>query len=138
MQDISISSGTAVNTANAWWQNTASWSAVGYSRPYYVSESAAVESPERESAPLFSLMSQRFTIPALRAVAIKGARATPMTFIPQTTTKNRFSILYHILTKPIDVPSFRNIGIAFRSRKSLSLAAERFIGYCMRTKQELK
>lgn len=62
MQDISISSGTDVNTANAWWQNTASWSAVGYSRPYYVSESAAVESPERESAPLFSLMSQRFTI----------------------------------------------------------------------------
>lgn len=51
--DISISSGTDVNTADAWWQNTAPWSAVGYYRPYYVSESAAVESPERESAPPF-------------------------------------------------------------------------------------
>lgn len=85
--DISISSGTDVNTADAWWQNTAPWSAVGYYRPYYVSESAAVESPERESAPpFFSLMSQRVTIPA--------PRATPMTFIPQPTTNNTFSIMF--------------------------------------------
>lgn len=49
-------------------------------------------------------------------------------------------IPYHILTKSIDVPAFRNIGIAFRSRKSLSLAAERFIGYCeqIRVQQEFK
>ena len=49
-------------------------------------------------------------------------------------------IPYHILTKPSDVPAFRNIGIAFRSRKSLSLAAERFIGYCeqVRVQQEFK
>lgn len=49
LQDISISSGTDVNTADAWWQNTAPRSAVGYSRPYYVSESAEVEPPERGS-----------------------------------------------------------------------------------------
>ena len=47
-------------------------------------------------------------------------------------------IPYHILIKPIDVPAFRNIGVAFRNRKSLSLAAERFIWYCIRTQQELK
>lgn len=41
-------------------------------------------------------------------------------------------IPYRILTKPIDVPAFRNIGLAFRSRKSLSLAAERFVEYCGR------
>lgn len=40
-------------------------------------------------------------------------------------------IPYHILTKPIDVPAFREIGLAFRSRKGLSLAAERFVEYCV-------
>ena len=39
-------------------------------------------------------------------------------------------IPYKIVIKHLDVPAFRNIGLAFRSRKSLSLAAERFIGYC--------
>lgn len=39
-------------------------------------------------------------------------------------------IPYHILTKPIDVPAFRDIGLAFRNRKSLSLAAERFVAKC--------
>lgn len=39
-------------------------------------------------------------------------------------------IPYHILTKPIDVPAYREIGLAYRSRRSLSLAAERFVGCC--------
>lgn len=39
-------------------------------------------------------------------------------------------IPYHIITKPIDVPAYREIGLAYRSRRSLSLAAERFVGYC--------
>ena len=39
-------------------------------------------------------------------------------------------IPYRILAKPIDVPAFRSIGMAFRSRKSLSLAAERCVEYC--------
>mgnify|MGYP004684048663 FL=1 len=39
-------------------------------------------------------------------------------------------IPYKIVIKHLDVPAFRNIGLAFRSRKSLSLAAERFTGYC--------
>ncbi|MBR6996626.1 MAG: LysR family transcriptional regulator [Ruminococcus sp.] len=39
-------------------------------------------------------------------------------------------IPYHILTKPIDVPAYREIGLAYRSRRSLSLAAERFVACC--------
>lgn len=39
-------------------------------------------------------------------------------------------IPYHIITKPIDVPAYREIGLAYRSRRSLSLAAERFVGCC--------
>lgn len=39
-------------------------------------------------------------------------------------------IPYKIVIKHLDVPAFRNIGLAFRSRRSLSLAAERFIVYC--------
>ncbi len=39
-------------------------------------------------------------------------------------------IPYHIVTKPIDVPAYREIGLAYRSRRSLSLAAERFVGCC--------
>lgn len=41
-------------------------------------------------------------------------------------------IPYHIVAKPIDVPAYRNIGLAYRSRKLLSLAAEKFVGYCER------
>lgn len=42
-------------------------------------------------------------------------------------------IPYDILCKPLDVPAFRSIGLAFRSRKGLSLAAERFVEYCVST-----
>lgn len=47
--------------------------------------------------------------------------------LPQLILKR---IPYRILTKPIDVPAFRNIGLAFRSRKNLSLAAECFVDHC--------
>lgn len=43
-------------------------------------------------------------------------------------------IPYHIITKPIDVPAYRNIGLAYRNRKLLSLAAERFVWHCERYK----
>lgn len=36
---------------------------------------------------------------------------------------------YHIITKELDVPSFRYLGIAMRDRKTASLAAERFMDY---------
>ncbi len=39
-------------------------------------------------------------------------------------------IPYHIVTKPINVPAYRNIGLAYRNRKLLSLAAKKFVGYC--------
>jgi len=39
-------------------------------------------------------------------------------------------IPYHIVTKPINVPAYRNIGLAYRNRKLLSLAAEKFVWYC--------
>lgn len=39
-------------------------------------------------------------------------------------------IPYHILAKPIDVPAYRQIGLAYRNKKLLSLAAERFIAFC--------
>ncbi|KGR76382.1 LysR family transcriptional regulator [Ureibacillus sinduriensis] len=38
-------------------------------------------------------------------------------------------IPYRIITKELDVPAYRNIGIAMRSRESLSLAAKRFLDY---------
>lgn len=41
-------------------------------------------------------------------------------------------IPYHIVTKPINVPAYRNIRLAYRNRKLLSLAAEKFVWYCER------
>lgn len=38
-------------------------------------------------------------------------------------------IPYQIITKELEVPAFRNIGIAMREQKSLSLAAKRFLEY---------
>lgn len=38
-------------------------------------------------------------------------------------------IPYRIIKKELDVPAYRNIGIAMRSRESLSLAAKRFLDY---------
>lgn len=39
-------------------------------------------------------------------------------------------IPYHIITKQIDVPAYRDIGLAYRNRKLLSLAAKKFVWYC--------
>lgn len=36
---------------------------------------------------------------------------------------------YRIITKELDVPAYRNIGIALRSRKTASLAVKRFLEY---------
>lgn len=36
---------------------------------------------------------------------------------------------YNIVTKPLDVPAYRSIGLALRSRKTASLAAKRFLDY---------
>ena len=41
-------------------------------------------------------------------------------------------IPYQIITKPINVPAYRNIGLVYRNRKLLSLAAEKFVWYCER------
>ncbi len=36
---------------------------------------------------------------------------------------------YKIITKELDVPAFRNIGLAMRSKKNSSLAVKRFLEY---------
>ena len=38
-------------------------------------------------------------------------------------------IPYHIAAKELDVPAYRNIGLALRSRKTASLAVKRFLDY---------
>lgn len=38
-------------------------------------------------------------------------------------------IPYKIITKELDVPAFRSIGIALRSKKNSSLAVKRFLEY---------
>jgi len=38
-------------------------------------------------------------------------------------------IPYRIVVKELDVPAFRNIGLAFRDKKNASLAVKRFVGY---------
>ena len=38
-------------------------------------------------------------------------------------------IAYDIVIKPLDVPAYRTIGVAMRSRKELSLAARRFLDF---------
>jgi len=43
---------------------------------------------------------------------------------------------YQIITKELEVPAFRNIGIAMREQKSLSLAAKRFLEYLSYRKRE--
>jgi DNA-binding transcriptional LysR family regulator len=45
-------------------------------------------------------------------------------------------IPYQIIAKELEVPAFRNIGIAMREQKSLSLAAKRFLEYLQYRKKE--
>lgn len=50
-----------------------------------------------------------------------------ITILPELILKR---IPYNILTKPIDVPAYRDIGLAYKDKRLLSLAAERFISFC--------
>lgn len=45
-------------------------------------------------------------------------------------------IPYQIIAKELEAPSFRNIGVAMREQKSLSLAAKRFLEYLQYRKRE--
>lgn len=47
-------------------------------------------------------------------------------------------IPYRIITKPIDVPAYREIGLAYRGKRSLSLASERFVECCKNNLSEIK
>ncbi len=38
-------------------------------------------------------------------------------------------IPYHIITKELDVPAYRNIGLAMRSKKNTSVAVKKFLEY---------
>lgn len=69
----------------------------------------------------------RFTTWDDYAVMSMVEKGLGISVLPQLILKR---IPYRILTKHIDVPAYRNIGLAFRREKSLSLAAERFVEYC--------
>lgn len=43
---------------------------------------------------------------------------------------------YHIATKELDVPAYRNIGVALRNKKTASLAVKRFIEYLRYRQQD--
>lgn len=49
-----------------------------------------------------------------------------ISILPQLILKR---VPYHIVAKELDVPVYRNIGIAVRNKKSVSLAVEKFMGY---------
>lgn len=38
-------------------------------------------------------------------------------------------IPYKLVVKALDIPAYRNIGLAFRSQKTMSLAVEKFLEY---------
>lgn len=46
--------------------------------------------------------------------------------LPQLILKR---VPYHIVAKELDVPAYRNIGLALRDKKTASLAAKRFLEY---------
>lgn len=49
-----------------------------------------------------------------------------ISILPQLILKR---VPYHIVAKELDVPAYRNIGLAVRNKKSVSLAVEKFMGY---------
>ena len=49
-----------------------------------------------------------------------------ISILPQLILKR---VPYKILAKELDVPAYRNIGLALRSKKTASLAVKRFIDY---------
>lgn len=73
----------------------------------------------------------RFTTLDDHAVISMVENGLGIFFLPEPILKR---IPYDIITKPIDVPAYRNIGLAYRNRKLLSLAAERSVGDCERCK----
>ena len=49
-----------------------------------------------------------------------------ISILPQLILKR---VTYHIIAKELDVPAYRNIGLAFRSKKTASIAVKRFLDY---------
>lgn len=49
-----------------------------------------------------------------------------ISILPQLILKR---VPYKILSKPLDIPAYRNIGLALRSKKNASLAVKRFLDY---------
>ena len=49
-----------------------------------------------------------------------------ISILPQLILKR---VPYRILVKELDVPAYRRIGLAFRNKKTISLAVKRFIEY---------
>ncbi|MCM1459100.1 MAG: LysR family transcriptional regulator [Bacteroides sp.] len=49
-----------------------------------------------------------------------------ISILPQLILKR---VPYHIISKELDIPAYRNIGLALRSKKTASLAMKRFLDY---------
>ncbi|MGJ0909428.1 LysR family transcriptional regulator [Clostridium botulinum] len=49
-----------------------------------------------------------------------------ISILPQLILKR---VPYHIVAKELDIPAYRNIGLALRNKKTASLAAKRFLDY---------
>ena len=49
-----------------------------------------------------------------------------VSILPQLIMKR---VPYNIVTRELNVPAYRNIGIAFREKRTLSLAVKRFLDY---------
>lgn len=73
----------------------------------------------------------RFTTWDDYAVMSMEENGLGISILPELILKR---IPYDIIIKPIDVPAYRNIGLAYRNRKLLSLAAERFVLCCEKYK----
>lgn len=69
----------------------------------------------------------RFTIWDDYAVMSMVENGLGISILPELILRR---IPYHIVKKPINVPAYRNIGLAYLNKKSLSLAAEKFVLYC--------
>ena len=49
-----------------------------------------------------------------------------ISILPQLILKR---VPYKIISKELDVPAYRNIGLALRNKKTVSLAVQRFMDY---------
>ena len=72
------------------------------------------------------LRTQDLEIRALHENVRKLESGLGISILPQLILKR---VPYHIVVKELDVPAYRNIGLAVRNKKTISLAVEKFMEY---------